>query len=164
MKWYWNSSGHFSNNDPGQYLGQGQSITISPYPACPVFWLRCEVTSSDGVRISRIQKIRIGSTACCSTSSEEREIATEQDNSTNKVFPNPSGSGSINVSIGRTNQQIHFQISDLSGRIVSESSLFSDSEGNLTIDVNKFVSGTYILRLRSGFGETNNHKFTIIQN
>jgi hypothetical protein len=167
IRWFWNTTGHFSANSPGTFLGQGQNITISPYPACPVFWLKCEVTSSDGVRVSRIHKVRIGLSECCSEEPEEK-ISALSESSASKIgelFPNPVAEGFVNLTLEKDlNTNANFQILDVSGRILSTGNIATDLEGRLKIDVNNLNSGVYLLRLQLPSGETQNFKFIIAQN
>lgn len=37
VRWFTNTTGLFSIDDPGDYLGQGADLTLNDYPDCPVF-------------------------------------------------------------------------------------------------------------------------------
>jgi hypothetical protein len=148
IRWFWNTTGHFSANSPGTFLGQGQNITISPYPACPVFWLKCEVTSSDGVRVSRIHKVKIGPSECCEEEPEEKTTAFSEPlvSKIGELFPNPVSEGFVNLTLEKgLNANVNFQILDVSGRILSTGNIATGSEGRLKIDINSLNSGVYLL-------------------
>jgi hypothetical protein len=165
VSWFWNTNGLFNNS--ANYLGQGSSITLSSYPACPVFWLKCFVVSSDYVAISRIVKVKIGSSECCEEEPEEK-ISVISEPSISKVgelFPNPVSEGFVNLAfVNLANAQMSFQVLDVSGRILSAGSATADPEGKLKIDVNSLDSGVYLLRLQLPSGEIQNFKFIIAQN
>jgi hypothetical protein len=162
--WFANTSGYFSLNDPGEYLGQGTDLTLNDYPSCPVFWLKCVVTSSDNVTVSRIRKVSIGPAECCEEIEEKTNLFEATNSSNSVLYPNPVNDGSVNLSLENWgNEEVNCSISDLYGRIVSSGSIMSNTEGRLQVDVKGLSAGAYFLRLRMPTGETQNFKF-IIQN
>ncbi len=61
---------------------------------------------------------------------------------TYSVFPNPSSTGSVTVD---TQNEFSFQLTDFSGRTVSEG---KKTRGNNTLDINGFTPGLYILQTK----------------
>lgn len=165
VSWYWNTNGHFSSNNPGEHLGQGVNISIPEYPACPVFWLKCVVTSSDGVTVSRIRRVYIGPATCCEETSEGKPLSTTDNSATNNLFPNPVNEGTINLMLENSEgAKGSFKILDIYGRTLKDGEIEINTDGSSRIDVSKLESGSYLLHLHLISGESVNYKFIIAQN
>lgn len=62
-----------------------------------------------------------------------------------QVFPNPVASA-LNIQVPSANEKTHFQILDLSGRILKEGQF----TGSTRVDIRQFASGLYLLRCTQG--------------
>ena len=164
VHWYWNNTGLFSGTNPGAYLGAGANITLQTFPDCPVFWLRCVVTSADNVSVSRVQKIVVGGPACCTATPEgeggDRSVSPWP--GTRGIFPNPIANGVIHVRLeGPVQAPVPFSVIDLWGRTVLMDSAFPDRNGTLDIRADGLIPGLYILKTSSLPGQSNNFKFIV---
>jgi hypothetical protein len=163
-KWYWNTTGIFGENDQSDYLGQGDEITLSSYPACPVFWLKCIVTSSDGITVSRVRKVVIGTESCCSEQEERSTVTNLPAGGNDKIFPNPITDGTINIEFDTwKNLYVNYMISDVYGRVLSANSRFITVDGNLNLNVEHFDAGAYLLHVKTASGQLKNFIFIILQ-
>jgi hypothetical protein len=61
------------------------------------------------------------------------------------LFPNPT-SGMVFISSNKDSENLHFEVSDMRGRIVPFSKIPTDSEGQIAIDLSGMEKGVYFIR------------------
>ena len=161
VNWYWNTTGIFTANNPGTYLGQGVQLTLNDHLDCPVYWLKCVIISSDGVTISRVRKIIVGPSSCC-IENEERKSNEKGNLVYGKIIPNPVIRGEpLLLSMPENdNYGATYQIMDALGHITGPiKALPRDSR----LDVGQLAPGVYWLRVKMlSSGESNIFKFFIL--
>lgn len=160
VTWYWNTTGIFTTNSPGTYLGQGVQITLNDHLDCPVYWLKCVVASSDGVTVSRIRKIVVGPSSCC-IENEERNSDIQEGIASGKLAPNPVNRGEfLYISMpGNDIYGANYQITDALGHIISPLKTLPQ---DLQIDVGELTPGVYWLQVKLLAGESAVFKFLIL--
>lgn len=128
VNWYWNTSGIF--NSTPQLLGVGASITVTN-PACPRYYVKCEVISDDHVVASRIIKVDLGPVERCCT--EEGEPGGGDTGGGHKVkskstlWPNPVIDGILHLGLKPQIEPCNYVITDAYGTMVTLGML-SDSD------------------------------------
>jgi len=163
--WYWSPKA-FNHSNLGTYISSGNNITFDEYPDCPVFWLKCVVISSDGVTVNTIQKVVLGPVSCCTIDPESEEHGSVPNTgSVENLFPNPVVNGMINLEIKSLSENnLHYSIADISGRILLSGNSAADAAGRLRINAKTLPPGLYLLQLLPTSAQPKNFKFIIAQN
>lgn len=148
VTWYWNSSGYFAyDNSNAELMGTGTTLTIPSHKDCPYYWVKCVITSSDGITINRIFRVKLDP-ICCTLS----EPGDDRDNAITKqpltAYPNPVAAGTVLQLTQACNQYTWI---DVHGRILE-----SYSGGSvLSIPVDeKWPAGLLLLRIVQPDGHT----------
>jgi|GEM_PF-984478 len=160
-EWRYSPSGNFTPANPGSLLGTGSSVTISSVLSCPEFFLRLNVTSSDGITVNTTRVINTWGCEDCDSgfgffrtnteSSPNRyndnqmlSIQPDADDSY-LISPNPFSS---NLQIEkRTNKDSYFEVSvfDVTGKVVHQ--VVNDNQSVLNIDLSKYPDGIFTVRI-----------------
>ncbi|MCC7245911.1 MAG: hypothetical protein IT269_09545 [Saprospiraceae bacterium] len=141
VTWYWNSSGYFAyDNSNAELMGTGTTLTIPSHKDCPYYWVKCVITSSDGITINRIFRVKLDP-VCCTLS----EPGDDRDNATIKqpltAYPNPVAAGTVLQLTQACNQYTWI---DVHGRILES----YDGGSVLSIPVDeKWPTGLLLLRI-----------------
>jgi hypothetical protein len=119
-EWRWNTTGQFSNNNPGTFLSNQDNVSLGSL-VCPHFYLYLKVTSSDGLTVTRIRKIITGK--CEECMGDENRITTaigdvENNDITIIVSPNPTNGSSYLSFSTKVDSRCRVSITDIHGRIV----------------------------------------------
>jgi hypothetical protein len=166
--WFWNTSGIFGAGGSQQFLGTGTTLNLNSHPACPTFWIKCVVVSSDNVAISRIQKVTLGNCDCLQ---EERPGRQREEFPANlgaemvKLYPNPVIQDYVLVEgIQTTDLEIPWKISDAQGKLCLEGKSAFIKNAPLSIPVLALENGLYFLSISMADGQTESFKFIITKN
>ena len=164
--WFWNTSGVFPTGGSPQFLGTGTTLNLSSHPACPVFWIKCVVVSSDNVSISRIQKVTVNSCQCLMDHrpglSGNSDLTTQPLPGTS-LFPNPVSHGILLVQSKALsmNDVITYKLVDTWGKVIATGKTEHTSESQLAIPVEGYNDGLYFVSLQMPNGIQETHKFMI---
>ncbi len=164
VSWSWSTNGNFGNNTE-VFLGTGQVLTLTSHPRCPVYWLKCTVTSDDDITVSTIKKIVMNWT-CCSTNPDPHEDELARTIPKKSFFevnvsPNPSGiNGSTLITNLSTETEITYTLSNTNGKVLRTGNLVLDA-GNAWLDTRTLDSGLYFLHVASASGEQSSIKLSI---
>ena len=164
--WFWNTSGIFGTGTPPQVLGIGATLNLTGHPACPVFWVKCVVVSSDNVVISRIQKVTINPCQCLMEERPGRSTDTDLiqlPTHSSSLFPNPVSQGILFVQNEKlqTGDAVTYRIVDVWGRTVLSGDSKRLDENQLGLPVEGLVDGFYFLNLLLPNSTQEIHKFII---
>jgi hypothetical protein len=160
VNWYWSTSGIFTL--PLQLLGTGQSLSLERHPACPVYWIKCIVTSADGVVVSRIRKITLQACGCVDRDQPEIQSTVLTASDVSLVYPNPVTDGKLLVrNMEQSNSKTNYMIVDATGRTRMSGIKSRISSGLFQVDVNSLENGCFVLRLQREAGKQENIKFVI---
>ena len=178
INWDWSPNGLFLPSQT-QQLGTGLSISLSEHPHCPAYFIRCAVTSSDGVTVNRILRVdlyqRPYSHCSCPLETgdpdEERTLAasdTEGTNAALRILPNPtSGTSRIRLLCpSAAGNMATASIVDITGMpTVTSHTLRFDAYGvaELTPPA-QLPAGVYYLLLQTENGTLYNTKLLITKN
>ena len=178
INWDWSPNGLFLPSQT-QQLGTGLSISLPEHPHCPAYFIRCTVTSSDGVKTNRILRVdlyqRPYSHCSCPLETgepdEERTLAasdTEGTNATLRILPNPtSGTSRIRLLCpSAAGNMATASIVDITGMpTVTSHTLRFDAHGvaELTPPA-QLPAGVYYLLLRTENGTSYSAKLLISKN
>ncbi|MCC6461573.1 MAG: T9SS type A sorting domain-containing protein, partial [Saprospiraceae bacterium] len=151
VEWYWNRSGIFDYPDPSTaLLGTGASISLTAHPACPQYWVKCIVRSSDWVTVSRIIKVNLGRDCECEVDAppipDDRGQALLEKNIM-EVYPNPTADGRINVRLSGYTGPVRFELFDIHGRVVFSGAGSIEAGMPLPLGLPTLPAGVYALRL-----------------
>ena len=149
-QWRWNTSGIFNVANPSTALGTTQSITINEALACPHFFLRLVVTSSEGISYVTTRKIGTGLCIACGGSGKDDlpEQQTTQTNQTDvwQVIPNPANSNCRLVADNVPNGNYFMQLSNAAGKTIEQRNIPVDDEYlNATLITDQLPNGIYTL-------------------
>ncbi len=156
VSWSWSSNGNFGNNTE-TFLGTGQVLTLTNHPRCPVYWLKCTVTSADEIVVTAIKKIVMAWTCCTDIPDPEDDelgrAIPKRNNIEIYAYPNPGGTNGIflNTTMSTT-EQIDYKISNTSGKIIQKGNLMLDG-GKAWIDTRALEPGFYFLNAISATGD-----------
>ncbi|HAD34179.1 MAG TPA: hypothetical protein DCF44_06735, partial [Chitinophagaceae bacterium] len=166
--WFWNTSGVFGNGGSQQFLGTGTTLNLNSHPACPTFWIKCVVVSSDNVAISRIQKVTLGNCDCLQEERPGRQREELSDLLTTesvKIYPNPVVQDYLLVEgIQHSDAEISWKIWDALGKLCLTGKKLYISNAPFSIPVHTLKNGLYFLSLPTADGKTEAHKFIITKN
>ncbi len=178
INWDWSPNALFLPNQT-QQLGTGLSISLPEHPHCPAYFIRCTVTSFDGVTVNRILRVdlyqRPYSHCSCPLETgepdEERTLAasdTEGTNATLRILPNPtSGTSRIRLLCpSAAGNMATVSIMDITGMPTATShTLRFDAHGvaELTPPA-QLPAGVYYLLLQTENGTLYNTKLLITTN
>ncbi|MCC7465017.1 MAG: zinc-dependent metalloprotease [Saprospiraceae bacterium] len=166
--WFWNTSGVFGNGGSQQLLGTGTTLNLNSHPACPVFWIKCIVVSSDNVAISRIQKVTLGNCDCIfeEIPGHQREDHWESSSFESvKIYPNPVLHDYLLIEgVSSEYTEIPWKILDAQGRLCLEGQTYVISSSPFSIPIHDLNNGLYLLSIPSSGGKTESHKFVIAKN
>lgn len=178
-EWRYNTNGNFTPSNPGSLLGTGSSLTISSVLACDQFFLRLNVTSSDGVTVSTTRAINTWNCDDCNpfdffrTSGEstpngynDNQTIAIQDsylsdiNDNYLVSPNPFSSDvQIEKHKGK-DSSFEVTIFDITGKIVYQ--VINDSQSLLNIDLSKYPDGMFTIKITDDY-DIITHKIIKVQ-
>lgn len=176
VTWYWNTNGNFNTSfwsgGSETYLGTGQTITTSPYPAyCHKYWLKCKVVAADGTTVVRFKKIDQTTLTCgCESNPDDpkdRSITSSPANGGDRLiaYPNPLSEGMLTIEDqSLADLEVQSIVSDLSGRALLRVSTICDANGQAQLPVGSLSDGLYLLRVNRSNGMTSNLKFIISKN
>jgi len=162
ITWYWNTTGIFNTGNM-QLLGSGPTVTLLQHPSCPVYWIKCIVISSDGVVVSRVQKISLPNGCVCNERSPGVNI--QVDESTNfdpVIYPNPSSGELLLVKYNNSEPNLRVNVFDTKGTLMFAGIAIKVEQGLYQLNAKGLKNGLYSLQLISS-AETKSLKF-IIQN
>lgn len=166
--WFWNTSGVFGNGGSQQFLGTGTTLSLNSHPACPTFWIKCVVVSSDNVAISRIQRVSIGNCDCLQEErpgKQREEFLNTLSAESVKIYPNPVVQDYLLVEgIQGPEAEISWKIWDALGKLCLTGKNLYISNAPFSIPVHSLDNGLYFLSLPTADGNTEAHKFTITKN
>lgn len=136
--------------NPGTFLSNQASITLST-PFCePVFWLRLTVTSSDGATRTIVR--RVGVLEDCPHLQGEGEDRFQQADFSNKhtvIYPNPTHDNVIVSDILKEKGQCAtISISDNFGKVIYET--ISCESGEIELVTKNIPAGLFFVRINSG--------------
>lgn len=166
IKWYHN----------GILKGTGLTLTIPQHYECPVYWIKCELTSADGVVVTKMHKVDLRSFSCVQCppttlpgggsgkSGERSEAPTSAVNVTLRVFPNPVvGSQLIFQSTLFSAPEAVGTIYDEQGEQVYCDKVVFDASGKGVINVSSLSPGFHMLSIIDKTGHQESAKFLIIK-
>ena len=167
-QWRWNEDGNFNLN-PGTLIGTNSSITINTVYACPQFFLRLTVTSSDNVTVSATRVINTILCTLCdgpnlmlgNHTNEALPIA-ETDvllrvvegkskaGSRYELSPNPTSDKLLVERLTSSESNFSVKILDLSGQMLFE----TDNHGlnKLEIDLDAFPTAMIWVSIHDEYG------------
>jgi hypothetical protein len=165
VKWYWSLTGVFDPNNL-QLLGDGMVLHLNKQPECPIYWVKCVVTSADVVVVSRVKKIDLSDCDCDFLKVEPRTLEAQITLNTDylKLQPNPSVNGSIFIQNSLyKNKYLPLKITDLSGLVFYQQEVLfgANGEASLTIPLNE---GMYVLNTILPNGTYQSIKFINLKN
>lgn len=163
VTWHWSLSGNFPNG--GVLLGAGSTLTLSNHPHCPTYWLKCAVTSSDGLIFVTYKKIT-RSIACCTATGGGggigKAIPIRTNNLVIGIQPNPVVAGEpleINHSVSQEGAVYH--VINLEGKVLL-SGVLARGEIATHIQTQFLIPGNYILQIKSDQETPQSFKFTVL--
>jgi len=179
-EWRYNTDGNFTAANPGTLLSTGTSVNFNTVPVCPQFFLRLNVTSSDGITQSATRVISTTSCNDCSpdflrTSQEDSSSSDIHNNHTindeqtvhlsdfsnnYRIFPNPFSS---DLQIERqTNEYMPFSVTifDITGKVVNQT--MNTNQNVLNIDLNKCADGIFTIQITDEYNVVT-HKIIKVQ-
>lgn len=165
VHWFWNTSGIFDINTPFQFLGTGTTLNLSDHPACPFFWVKCIVVSSDNVAISRILKVTVSPCLCKMNERPGRNrdaISSTLPSNSLTLFPNPVSQDFLFVQTQETSKEtLLYEVVNIWGEQVSSGKMEQLDETQLSLSVEGLNDGLYFLRIQKPNAKQENHKFII---
>ncbi|HAD11115.1 MAG TPA: hypothetical protein DCF33_01630 [Saprospirales bacterium] len=166
--WFWNTSGIFGNGGSQQFLGTGATLNLNSHPACPTFWIKCVVVSSDNVAISRIKRVNLGNCDCLQEErpGRQREESSYPLNANSiQIYPNPVEQDYLMVDgMPESDVEISWKIWDALGRLCLKGQTPVTGNAPFSIPVHTLENGLYFISLPTTDGETESHKFIITKN
>lgn len=161
VNWYWNQSGIFTSNNL-QLLGTGQTITLLEHPSCPVYWIKCIIISSDGVVVSRTQKIQLPNSCNCLYRSSDFTIKNDLNLHNDPiVYPNPASSDQLFIrDLNNNDPVLWVNVFDTDGRRMYSGEAVKLEQGLYKLNTLGLANGLYLIQLLSTSG-TKSLKFTI---
>ncbi|MEM9921962.1 MAG: T9SS type A sorting domain-containing protein, partial [Bacteroidota bacterium] len=137
-RWYYNSSGIFTSQNPGIYLGNTESIDFISLVAdipCEHFFLYVEVESSDNEVVRDTKRIYTGQCRGCNTCNNPKihyvnhELNISLNSFDFNVYPNPSGLNEILVNYsGVGDTTVQFILQNQTGLMIEKWSIRETTE------------------------------------
>ncbi len=159
--WRWNYSGNFTN-DPGTYLGNIPGVSFPIPPTGTSLWVQLQVTSSDGLTITKLQRIQIYSSSDPRCNMERvrpyallnASVIEAKVSSDIKIVPNPAHSEMMLSYFANEADAVDIRVLDITGRVVHINSRQPQSSGenNYRIDLSSLPQGIYTCTVQSGQG------------
>ena len=149
VTWHWNKTGIFSyHNYLPAVLGSGATITVND-PWCPVYFVKCTVTSSDNIVTTRIIKVsRNAGCGCEANEGGDDRLAKNNAPTSISVFPNPAHETLTFVS-GNDRAEIRYSIVAANGKPVMEGTL-GEAQGQQgrAVNIAQLPPGLYFVVAR----------------
>jgi hypothetical protein len=163
IKWYWSPNGNFSPNDE-VFLDDELNLILTNHPSCPVYWLKCVVTSSDGITVTAIKKITL-SWECCpyiDPGGFGKKISLPVKYAV-EISPNPTRWDGFQLETTYTEpENVHFEISTPAGQLM-QSGTFQFEDGVFWLETPQLESGMYFLSLHFPDNSNQSSKLVVIK-
>lgn len=179
-EWRYSTNGNFTPANPGSLLGTGSSLTISSVLACDQFFLKLNVTSSDGITVGATKVIDTWGCSDCNpnfgffrTNGEsthnrhnDNQTIDIQDsylstvNANYLVSPNPFSSDVQIEKRAGVDSSFGVTIFDITGKIVYQ--VINDSQSSLNIDLSKYPDGMFTVKITDDY-DIITHKIIKVQ-
>jgi Secretion system C-terminal sorting domain/Metallo-peptidase family M12 len=142
VRWQASSDGIFNYNST--ILSNEKNFVIDPLPDCPIFFLKCTVTSFDFVITSRIIRVEQPNGCLCS---REDFISISNPIHHFKIYPNPgsSESGQFWISTDAAKPDFDYTILDINGRVLLQQRHIHEVQHTITMD--NLVQGSYFIKI-----------------
>ena len=147
IKWY------RADISPQVLLGTGSTLTLQQHLQCPVYWIRCEVTSADNVIVNRLYKVDLRSGACICKGTIDPGGEPEQSVQVSSpverplyIQPNPVTEDKLSIqSPLLAGTLTPAMLMDMQGRIVLRDNMIFDAAGQSTLITKGLPDGLYLL-------------------
>jgi Secretion system C-terminal sorting domain/Metallo-peptidase family M12B Reprolysin-like len=169
VRWYWNETAFFGTNPWTKFLGDGQTLSLTNHPTCPVYWVKCFVFAADGTWISRVKKIDLSKCGCAEkTGQRDLEVKSSYDlveySSKLMVQPNPSNNGFVLLSSNALkNTETSISISNIDGKLINKLTQQFDQDGTTVLNLN-LDDGLYFISVKLPNGSIEITKLFILKN
>ena len=159
VEWYWESS----------LLGTGDVLTIEHHPNCGMYWVKCIVTSTDGVVVTKLFKVDLRRGGCICVppidpeEEDERPAGVKDMPEQNlSIFPNPVSEDELMVvAPSLSSQNTHITVLDAQSRVVLLKSLVFGANGQASLDIKGLPTGLYLLQVGGNRSSVFSSKFII---
>ena len=125
--------------NPGNFISNQPSITLSAPYCQPTFWIQLKITASDGA--VRTVKRKIYPCDWFNGGGEERSDMSAKLDNIASIFPNPAGDVFRIVLSSRIEQKTSIRITDGFGKVIKDFTVSNNAE--VMINTSGIASGTY---------------------